>query len=215
MNLPNPSRPRSLLRGGLLCLLGAVAGCNVIPPAQEDATRYYILSDPAPPAAQAAPSGTGARIGLRAVRLAGYLKRRDIVVRKGPNEVDFRDFRLWAEPLDAAIARSVRSTLLSSPAVAQVWAEPFPVDQDRDFDVSIEVTRCEGAVTASGKHEASFSAAIEVSTTGANAHVVARRRFDAPDAPWDGTDFERLAALLSGDVAGLGRDVLAAVPAKD
>jgi uncharacterized lipoprotein YmbA len=212
MNLPKASHYGPLLRWASLCVVGVVAGCNVVPPAQDDPTRYYVLSDSAAAAPQAQ---GGVRIGLRTVRLEGYLKRHEMVVRTGANEVEFRDFRRWAEPLDAAVARIVRSELLASPEVSQVWLEPFPLEQDRDFDVSIEVTRCEGAVGSSGKYMASLSALIEVSTSGANAHVVARRIFTAPEGAWDGRDFDRLAALLSGDAAALGRDVLAAIPARN
>ena len=63
----------------------------------------------------------------------------------GENEVEFRDYRRWAEPLDAGVARVLRARLLASPDVAQVYAEPFPADQDRDFDVSVEVTQVRGA----------------------------------------------------------------------
>jgi uncharacterized lipoprotein YmbA len=212
MNLPKTSRLGPLLRWASLCVLGVVAGCNVVPPPQDDPTRYYVLSDASAASAQAA---GGLRIGLRTVRLEGYLKRHEIVVRTGANEVEFRDYRRWAEPLDAAIARIVRSGLLASPGVSQVWIEPFPLEQDRDFDVSIEVTRCEGAAAASGGYVASLSAMIEVSTSGANAHVVARRIFTAPEGAWDGRNFDRLAALLSGDAAALGRDVVAAIPARN
>jgi uncharacterized lipoprotein YmbA len=215
MKLPTTPRPRPLARLALVCAVGLVAGCNVVPPAQDDPTRYYVLSDSAPAAPQAGPSQGGARIGLRAVQLEGYLRRREMVVRTGSNEVEFRDYRRWAEPLDAAIARILQARLQSSPAVAQAWVEPFPVDQDRDFDVSVAVSRCEGSASRSDRYVASLSATIEVSTAGPNAHVVARRVFAAPDAAWNGSDYERLAALLSADVAQLAQEVLAAVPAKN
>jgi uncharacterized protein len=206
-SLPGPAVP-----GLLLGLLFALAACNVVQPAQDDPTRYFVLSDSGAPAGQAAAGGL--RIGLHAVKLEGYLKRREMVVRTGPNELEFRDFRRWAEPLDAGIARVVRSRLLASPDVAQVLAEPFPVDQDRDYDVSIEVHRCEGSVAPSGKSVATLAATIEISTVGASPRVVARRSFVAADAPWDGSDFDRLAGLLTADVAAMGQEILAAVPPK-
>lgn len=211
MNLPRTSRARSLIRCAVPCALLAAAGCSVVPPAQEDATRYYVL---AVPGLAASGAQGGIRIGLSGVSLGGYLKRREMVVRTGPNEVEFRDYRRWAEPLDEAIARIVQSSLLASPGVSQVWVAPFPTDLDRDFDVSIAVTRCEGAASRSGKYVAAMAASIEVSTSGANARVVARRLFVAPDEPWDGEDYGRLAGLLSGDAAALGREVLAAIPPK-
>src|SRR5579862_2911754 len=110
--------PTGLPRWALLGLAAAVAGCNIVPPPTEDPTRYYVLSEMPAPAAAAA--GT-LRVGLRAVRLEGYLKRREMVVRTGANEVEFRDYRRWAEPLDGAIARVVRSALLASGPVGEAW----------------------------------------------------------------------------------------------
>jgi hypothetical protein len=101
---------------------------------------------------------------------------------------------------------------MGAPGVAQVTSEPFPLGQARDFDVSVDVRRCEGTLDASGKYSASLSAMIEISTAGANPRVVARRLFTAPAAAWDGRDFDRLANLLSGDVAALGREVAADIP---
>jgi uncharacterized lipoprotein YmbA len=211
MKTPRPLAAAAL-RWFILCLAGALAGCNVVPPPQEDPTRYFILSGVP---ASAAPAQGSLRIGVRTVRLAGYLNRREMVVRAGANEVEFRDYRRWAEPLDAGIARVVRSALVASGQVAEAWVEPFPLDLERDYDVTIEVTRCEGAAAGSGRFEASLAAVAEVWTTGPNPRAVARRVFIAPADSWDGRDFDRLAALLSGDLAALGREVLAAVPAKN
>ena len=193
-------------------LIGFLAGCDVVPPAQDDPTRYFILSDPAVRAAQAPVAGA-LRLGLRPVQVESYLKKKQMVVRTGANEVEFKDYRRWAEPLDAAIARVLRASLLASPGVAQVQAEPFPFDQQRDFDVSIEVRRFEGAVV-SGRFVASFSATVEIWTVGTDAHLVARKQFTAPDSAWDGKDYDQLASLLSADVSALGQEVVADLPAK-
>jgi uncharacterized lipoprotein YmbA len=212
MRLPIPTVPRPLVRGALLCIFGLVAGCDVVPPAQPDATRFFTLSGSAPAAAQAQ---GGLRIALRRIVLAGYLQNPAMVVRTGANEVTFMDFRRWAEPLDGAIARSLQSRLPASPGVSQVWVTPFPAEGERDYDVSIEVTRFEGATGPSGGYVARLSAIVEVSSTGAIPHVVARRQFSAPEEAWDGKDFERLAGLLSSEVGALAKDVLSDIPAKN
>jgi uncharacterized lipoprotein YmbA len=206
---------RTAARCAALGLL-AIAGCNVVPSAQEDTTRYFVLSDAGlPPVAPGqAPAAGTLRIGLRTVRLEGYLKGRQMIVRSGANEVKFEDFRRWAEPPDTAITRIVRSRLVASPGVAQVYAEPFPFDQARDYDVSIEVTRFEGAEDPSGKFAASLSATVEISTPGADSRVVSRRSFDAPARGWDGADFGQLAELLNSDVAALAQEVASELPAK-
>jgi uncharacterized lipoprotein YmbA len=211
MKTNRPLPAGSAFRWIFLGLAGALAGCSVVPPPLEDPTRYFVLSGVP---ASATPAEGGLRIGVRTVRLAGYLNRREMVVRAAANEVEFRDYQRWAEPLDAAIARVLRSALQASGRVAQAWAEPFPVDQERDYDVAIEVTRCEGVKAGSGRFEATLSAVAEVWTAGPNPRSVARRVFTAPADSWDGRDFDRLAALLSSDAAALGREVLAAVPPK-
>jgi len=43
MKQPRSSHPRPFARCAAVGLLAALAGCNVIPPPQEDTTRYYIL----------------------------------------------------------------------------------------------------------------------------------------------------------------------------
>ncbi|HEX3731127.1 MAG TPA: ABC-type transport auxiliary lipoprotein family protein [Opitutaceae bacterium] len=187
---------------GLLVL----AGCDIIPPAQTDPTRYYVLSDAAPAPSEAAVT-SGLRIGLRSVELAGYLKSPDLIVRRGPNELSLQDYARWAEPLDAGIGRLVRDQLRADAAVSRVYLQPFPLDANRDYDVSISVARCEGGAGA-----AHFAATVEISTAGDSPHLVARRTFAAPDAAWDGRDFGQLAGLLSADIQALGKDIVAALP---
>jgi uncharacterized lipoprotein YmbA len=201
----------------LCAALGLLAssGCNVVPPPQDDPTRFFVLSGaqlPAPEAVQA-PSGT-LRIGIRTVRLESYLNRKEMVVRTGANEIKFEDYRRWADPLDASLTRIVRSRLLAAPTVAQVYAEPFPFDQSRDFDVSIDVVRFEGTMGSDGKFSASMAAVIEISTTGPGSRIISRKLFEAPAEGWDGTDFDRLAALLRADVDLLAQEVASELPAK-
>jgi hypothetical protein len=113
-----------------------------------------------------------------------------------------------------AVAHILAARLLAGPAVAEVWTEPFPIEQERDYDVSIQVTRFEGALEGSGRYTASLSATVEVYTAGASPRLVARKMFVAPDQAWDGRDFDHLAGLLSIDVVGLARAILAELPAK-
>jgi hypothetical protein len=213
MNAPETRPLAPLLRLVAVSLVAATAACDIVPPAQEDATQYFVLSDPA---SAASPAEHGPlRLGIKSVELEGYLKHREIIVRTGENEVAFRDYRRWAEPLDTRISRVVREVLASSPRVGEVAVAPFAFDQKRDYDVSIRVLRCEGARAASGRYDASFSASVEISTTGDDARVVARRTFSAPAQSWDGSNFDQLAGLLSRDAAALGRDILEGVPSKD
>lgn len=213
----NPMKPRP---PAVLCLLPAVlclllhAGCSLLPPVQADATRYYVLTGPAPGGSEAQPIGGALRLGLKAVEIAPYLKKGLLVVRTGDNEVAFAADARWAEPLDLEIARTLRLRLLAAPAVGRVFVAPFPLDEKRDFDVSVQVLRCEGVREEGSRALARFVALLEITTAGANARVVARKNFLVPDAAWDGKDFARLAALLGDAVGALAQQVAAALPEK-
>ena len=207
---PEPRAP-CLGRLAAAALLLGLAACDVIPPPQEDPTRYYVLSGGAAPAA--GPAQGAVRVGLRSVRLEGYLRRREMVVRTAANEVAFKDYRRWAEPLDLAVAREITAGMLASASVAQVYAEPFLPGQERDYDVSVEITRLEGDAE-SGRFTARLSAVVEISTVGDSPRVVAHRVFTAPAAPWDGSNYDQLAALLSRDVAELAKAIVADLPPK-
>jgi uncharacterized protein len=213
MTPKNLTRPRWLAPCAAVAALGLLAACNVVPPASDDPTRFFVLSDPASPAPPA-PAPGAVRVGLRAIRLEAYLRKKEMVVRTGANEVEFRDYKRWAEPLDTAVGRILRLRLLEEPGVAQVLVDPFPVDQEPDYDVSIDVRRCEGSVDASGKGSASFSATIEITTAAPDPHVVTRKLFTAPAAAWDGRDFGQLASLLSADISALGQEIASDLPPK-
>ena len=191
------------------------AGCNLIPAPTPDSTRYYVLAGPALGAAGVPPVTGALRLGLRNVEVASYLKKGSLVVRTGENEVRFPDEARWGDPLEREILSSLRGQLLAAPAVGRVFVQPFPFDEPRDYDVSVRVIRCEGVDPAGGgKAAVSFAAMLEITTSGAAGEVVARKRFVAPEAAWDGKDFGRLAAELSNAVAALSQEVVAALPAK-
>jgi uncharacterized lipoprotein YmbA len=198
----------------LAVVLGAfgLAGCNVIPPVQPDVTRFYMISSPATePSTPLANSGL--RIGLKAVEVSPYLRKGSMVVRAGDNEVEFPDGARWAEPLEQQIGGVLRQRLATAPAVGRVAVPPFAFEEVRDFDVRVRVLNSEGLRTG-GRATVHFVAMVEISTTGADVHVVTRKSFVAPEAAWDGKDFARLAALLGEAVNALGGEIVAALPEK-
>ena len=214
-----PSSGRLTARGaigiGLVAVMLFAAGCNLIPSPTPDSTRYYVLAGPALGTVGVPPVTGVLRLGLRNVEVAPYLKKGSLVVRTGENEVRFPDEARWGDPLEREILSSLRGQLLAAPAVGRVFVQPFPFDEPRDYDVSVRVIRCEGVDPAGGgKASVSFAAMLEITTSGAAGEVVARKRFVAPEAAWDGKDFGRLAAELSNAVAALSQEVVAALPAK-
>ena len=202
--------PRRRSRRGLppalalaaLAALG-VAGCS-LPQAQSDPTRFFVLSattTTTPPAAGDAPA-----LQLRAVELATYLQTRAIVVRRGANELEFREFARWSEPLERGVARVLREELLARGAgrvsAAGVRAQAY------DRELSVRVLACEGGAEGA----VIFRAVWELTSTGgAQPTLVARGDFRPADLRWDGQSESALAAQLSAAVAGLAGDIALAL----
>jgi uncharacterized lipoprotein YmbA len=204
--------PRFLLLPVLAACGLAAGGCgdlgNIIPPAQADPTRYFLLAPGQGGGAEAVPAAVipgRLRVGFRRVELASFLRTRSIVVDSGPNEIAIEDFRRWAEPLGDAISRIMRARLLADPAVASVEPQPFAFDADRDCDVAITILHCEGVAEPGGRSFARFAADYEVVTPGPEPRIIARGTFTAPEAPWDGRDYGKLAEALYISADSLGR----------
>ncbi len=184
-----------------------LSGCaTLLPVAQPDPTRFYVLT--APVATTAATGDTV--LGLRNLEVAAYLRSRSLVVRKGENEVDFREFARWGEALDAGLARTLRENLLAADTVAQVAVVPFSLELVRDYDVTVRVLACEGDTDG----RVHFRAGWELWSTGAGAEVVERGDFIAAGLTWDGRSEASLVAGLSRAVAGLSAEIAAALSAE-
>jgi uncharacterized lipoprotein YmbA len=181
-----------------------LSGCSsLLPEAQSDPTRYYVLTAPA-----AVTAATGDTVlGLRNVEVATYLRSRSVIVRKGENEVEFREFARWGEALEAGLARTLREHLLAVDTVAQVAVVPFSLELVRDYDVAVRVLACEG--DADGRVH--FRAAWELWSVGAGADIVERGDYVATGVTWDGRTEASLAAGLSRAVAGLSAEISAAL----
>ena len=205
--------PLRLLPSGLCLLLWLFAGCKILPEAQSDPTKVYVLSSAAAAAATAPanPDQPAPAIRLRAIEVASYLRARPMIVRKGDNELEFREFARWGEPLEQGIARVLREELLASGAVSQVQLgamRPSEANPAR-FDVNVRVLAAEGA--SDGR--VLFTAAWDI-TTLAEPQVVARGVYRGADLAWKSKDEATLAAALSRGVAGLAQEIAGAVGGK-
>lgn len=200
-----PRAPAVLALG--LSLL-AVAGCSLpLPQATSDPTRYYLLSAPALPASPAAAAAPVIRI--RPVELASYLRGRPMVVRRGPNEVQFREFARWGEPLEQGIARVLREELLARGVASSVetgMVRPSEMGNVA-YDVTVRVLACEG--DADGRVD--FEAQWRVTGVTPGQGATTRGNFRAADLRWKPGDDASLAAALSRAVAGLAAAIAPAV----
>jgi len=188
----------------------SVAGCSVVPEASADLTRYYVLTNPQGVGQSTAKISDGLKLGLKRVEVSRYLDKGSLVVLRGTNELFYNDYARWAEPISEGVGRIVRARLLNEPKVARVFVDAFPFDQSRDYDISINVTHCEGAINGVVA-QVRFAAVVEITTTGDNAKVVSRTEFTAPLQSWDGSKYSQLTQLLSESVGLLCDDLAASL----
>lgn len=198
---------RRWLRAVSLGLSGigfVVAGCS-LPQATPDPTRFYVLSTPA---VAASAGSKGPAVHLRPVELASYIKSKPMIVRRGDNEIEFREYARWGEPLELGIGRVLREELLARGAAGAVLASGLrAVGVDYDYELTVRVLACEGGADG----QVFFRAAWELSTASATPKVVAQGDFRPADLRWDGKIEGSLAAQLSQAVAGLSGEIAEAL----
>lgn len=175
------------------CLL--LAGCSFLPEPRPDPTRFYVL---AADAASAAPAG-GPAVQLRAVEIAGYLRNRPMVVRRGGNEIEFREQARWGEPLEQGVARVLASGLRTRGVNVTAAGAGAPV-------LAVRVLACEG----SSDGAVIFRAAWEL--TGGT--TPAAGEFTATGLRWDMKSEGSLAAQLGAGILSLAEEIAAAAARK-
>ena len=136
---PRPLRPvRSALA---LLALTLVTGCSFLLGVRTEPPKLYVLSVTPPAGTHVLPPAIV--LGFGPVDLPVYLDRRGIVRRLDPNRLEESRTDLWAEPLGAGFKATVEQNLrLRLPAVP-IRAFPWPVANQPDLAVSIEVSRFE------------------------------------------------------------------------
>ncbi len=209
---------RAPLLSAALVLASALSGCSLLPKPEPDPTRHYVLTGASSGPLDAGVKQGRLKVGLRSVQIAPYLDAKSMIVRRGDNEIDYRDYARWAEPLANGINRMLVARLHVSDRVARVFPQPYPFDVARDVDVSVSVLRCEGRVRPDGKAVASFACAVEIVRVGDRpgadgGEVLLREVFEAPETKWQEGDYAALAAILSDDVSKLADTLIAALPA--
>jgi uncharacterized protein len=185
------------------CVL-MLSGCS-LPKAESDPTRFYVLSTDA---AKRAPPPDAPVVLLREVELANYLRSRPVIIRRGENEIEFREFALWGEPLDLGIARVLREELLARGAARSVLSSGSRREHaNATLALSVRVLACEGEANGS----VAFRAVWELATIEPKPAAVAHGDFRPTDLRWDGKSEVSLAAQLSQAVAGLAGEISAAL----
>lgn len=193
----------SLVFASGTCGIG-LTGCSLLPEATSDPTRFYVLSTDA---VRTAPQPAAPVVHLREIELASYLKSRPVVVRRGNNEIEFREFALWGETLDLGIARVLREELLARGKVSAVTSSLRRELGSPEVTLTVRVLACEGA--ASGAIV--FRAVWELARIGTTPGPIGQGDYRPTDLRWDGKNEATLAEQLSAAVSGLAGEISAAL----
>lgn len=203
---------------GFGLLLPLLAACSFLPTPKPDPTRHYVLTGPEAGAINEKLNHGSLKVGVRTVSVAPYLDGKSMIVRRGDNEIDYREFARWAEPLAVSINRMLVGRLLLSEKVARVFIQPYPFDVERDVDVAVTVLRCEGRVKPDGATVVSLLCSIEIvrvaGKDGGGSEVLAREVFEAPEISWIEGDYAALARGLSEGVAKLAETISERLPSE-
>lgn len=181
---------RRVMVGAVLSLF-FLAGCTLTEP-KPDPTRFYILA----PSVEADFSEMSARerpmtVGLRLPSLPDYLNQRQMVIREGPAEINFREYHRWGERLDDAIMRLMGGVLESTPVVRQVDAHPWTQRRTHDLVVNLQIEHFEGDDSGNVLIEASWKI-MEPHTQ----EILGTARFEQSGS-WTPGDFQSLALALA------------------
>lgn len=173
-----------------------LSSCIGSAPARDNVRRY--LPSPAPAQVEIV-AGTPA-VGIREVRLPGYLDNSRIALRTGASQLSYNDFNLWAEPLDKAVAGTLSRQMRARIGADRVDVYPWTDGVPREVEVRIQFDTFEGdasgSVRASGRYVLKGSAKTLVVP------------FEYA-SNWDGRDYATLAQGLGAILDRLAADILA------
>jgi uncharacterized lipoprotein YmbA len=114
--------------------LGACAPFKRTPEA-----RFYVLRSLVEPPAAPAPTAAGGLVGILPVRLPGYLDRPQLVTEMATEQVRVDEYARWAEPLPAAVTRTLAENLAILLPESRVVRYPWPAGESMRCRVSVEL----------------------------------------------------------------------------
>ncbi len=182
---------RGMISG--LALATALSACASPP------SRFYTLAATAVPVSTT-PASYGVAIGSVAIPAA--VDRPQFVIQKGPNQVAIDEFNRWAAPLAASIGRTVAENLVALLATPRVVSGALAPSFDPAYRVTIDIQRFDSLPGEAATLDALWL------VRGHAAPVSGRTTLREPV---QGEGYAALAAAHSRALAGLSRDIAAAI----
>lgn len=186
----------------LACLL--LSGCA----GSSAATRFYLLSPPAPGDMRSVPGVPQAKVAVGPVSVPSYLDRPQIVTREGDGvRLALAEFDRWAEPLAESLPRVLAEDISRALGGGHVLVFPGASAEDADIRVAVDVNRLDGSLGGAVVLDAWWALLDRSGATLRRGRVVERRPAGGDHAAMV-TAQGVLAAALADTVAAALHEVL-------
>lgn len=188
--------------GPAFALAAALSGCASAP------AQFYTLAATARPEAGASPAAYV--VAVDGVALPATVDRPQFVVQKGPNRVAVDEFNRWAAPLASSVARTVADNLVVLLGTPRVVSGSLAPSFDPAYRVTVDIQRFESVPGEA----ATLDALWLVRRVGAGAGEATTSGRTTLREPVQGQGYDALAAAHSRAIAGMSRDIAAAIRAE-
>lgn len=187
----------------LACML--LGACSSAPK-----ENFYTLNPAAVPSSAAPPAAPdhGAALGIAVgpVRVPEIVDRPQLVVRRGPTQIDLLEQHRWAQPLRAEIAQAIASGLRTQLPGARVALDRDAAAQNADVRVTVDISRFDAMPGDAVTVQALWSVRPSNDRPPLAGQSLARE-------PLAGSGNEEIARAFARAVAGVSRDIAASVAA--
>lgn len=130
---------QTVCRFAATCATGiCLAGCSILNPPAGITPRSFVLT-PVPAGPGMPPASTNLVVGIRLVKVPGYLSTKSFAVRNNNNEIAYPESLQWAERLDGALQQVLGanlSALIPTDQVRYSMWDPESVAVQIDVDVA-------------------------------------------------------------------------------
>jgi len=114
-----------------------LAGCSLLPPIADEPVRHLLDSS----AKEQDPRGSSPVVAIARPSLPPYLERSELVTRLNSGRLSIHENDLWAEPLDAAIARVIAENLRSQTGSTNIQPAGSFISKDYSSIIEIRIDR--------------------------------------------------------------------------
>ena len=144
-------------------------------------------------------------VGIGPIKLADYLDESQIIIRKSDNQLAKSEFHRWAGSFKNNFTNVLADDLGSRLNTNQIYIYPWRLSVPVDYQVTVDVVRCDGRLGDAAWLEARWSI-----FKGPEKKLIKTRRTNISE-PVTGPDYAALVAAESRAVAQVSQEIAAAI----